>query len=101
MEQVWALERLAAFFDGHVSLLSRADVDLARAVDPAIRIFKHFAIICDPPRHAPNGENYRKHLQGYPDGPHNDPAVEIHVRIEFALDEIFIMQGGVLQLLGD
>ena len=46
-------------------------------------------------------KNHRKHFHRNADGPHDDAAVKIHVRIQFALHKIGILQRRFFQPLGD
>ena len=66
-----------------------------------VGFFHDFLVIGNPARHAADGEHHREHLHRNADGAHDDAAVEVHVRIELALDEIGILQRGFLEVLGD
>ncbi len=78
----------------------RPGINLARPVD-AGRGFHDLLVIGDPARHAADGEHHREHLHRDADRAHDDAAVEVHVRIQLALDEVGIAQGRFLQVLGN
>jgi hypothetical protein len=78
----------------------RSDVNLARPVD-ARGFFHHFFVIGNPAGHAADGEHHGEHLHRNPQRAHDDAAVEIHVRIQLALDEIGILERSFLEFLGD
>jgi hypothetical protein len=55
----------------------------------------------DPAGHAADGEHDGEHVGGDADGAHDDAAVEVHVGIELALDEVGVGEGDLLQPAGD
>src|SRR5260370_34994966 len=87
-------------FDGGVMVQDRADIDLAWAVDAGRRVHDLF-VIGDPARHAADGENDGEHFDGDADGAHDDTAVEIDIGIEFALDEVWVFEGGLFEVFGN
>ena len=74
----------------------RADVKLARAVD-AMR----FVLQLQPMRHPAGGarqrEYRREHIHREAHGAQQDAGVEIHVRIQLALDEVFVLERNLFQ----
>lgn len=61
----------------------------------------HFAPVGDPAGEAADGEEYGEHRHGNANRAVDDAGIEIDVRIEFALDEVFVAEGHFLQLAGD
>ena len=55
-----------------------------------------FPPVGDPARQAADREHHGEHAGRYADGAHDDAAVEIHVGIQLALDEIGVLQGDLL-----
>lgn len=59
-------------------------------MEPPIGIFVAFLPLADPPGKAPNGEHDRKHVQRDANGPQNNTAVEIYIRIEMVIYKVFV-----------
>src|SRR3989338_2204135 len=76
-------------------------VDLARPANLHPLGLEHLLPVGQPSRQPTQGEDDRELLGGNPDRPQDDPAVEIHVRVELAADEVFVLQGRLLQPLGN
>ena len=84
-------------FDGYVRCERLAHINLPRTTDSSGFVLTDLAIICDPARHTSYGKHYREHFQRDSDGSHHDAAVEINIWVELSLDEVGIVQGGLLE----
>jgi hypothetical protein len=87
--------------DGNVMIQRIPHIDLAGSINAAFRLFHDLFIIGNPARHPPDGKNDREHLHWNTNGPHDDSAVKIDVRVQFALNKIGILQGRLLQFFGN
>ena len=74
---------------------------MARTHDAAVRVFHHFLVVCDPSGHAADGKHDGEHVGWDADGAHDDAAVEIDIRVEFARDEVFVVERDFLEFFGD
>src|ERR1017187_7191735 len=86
-------------FDGDVMVQGRPGVNLARPVD-ARGGLHDLLVIGNPPRHAADGEHYREHLHRNANCAHDDAAVEVHIGIQLALDEVRIAESRFLEEIG-
>ena len=66
-----------------------------------MRIIAHLFPLRDPAWQAAQCKHDREHLGGNAHRPVDDAAVEIDVRVELALNEVFVAQGDLFQVLGD
>ena len=78
-----------------------AGVNLARTVDFAHRVVVHFLPVGNPAGEATDSEHHGKHVRGDAHGAVENAGVEVHVRVKFALDEVFVLEGGVFEFQGD
>ena len=79
----------------------RADINLARALELEARIFAGFFPVRDPAGQTSEREHHGEHLLGDADGAVDDAAVEIHVGVEVARQEILVVQAVILKLMRD
>src|SRR5665647_2306695 len=97
-----AFSRIAsAATHGKVLALGRAYVELAWAGDLELGVLDHLVPLGDPARQPPEGEHNREHLGGEAQRPVDQPGVEIHVRVQLALDEVLIRERHLLELERD
>src|SRR5690606_37556347 len=66
-----------------------------------VRLAQHFVPVRAPAWRSADGENYREQGSGDTDRLQDDAGVEVHVRVEFALDEVIVFQGDFFQAAGD
>ena len=92
---------LPALVDRHVEAFARAGVKLARPADLLARILDHFLPLGDPAGGARNGEKHSEHGGREAHRLQRDARVEIDIRIELLLDEIFIAERDLLELHRD
>ena len=69
----------------------RPHIYLPGTVNAALGIVLNFLVVGDPSGHAANGKNHREHFERDADGPHDDAAVKIDVRVQFTFNEIGII----------
>ena len=77
-----------------------AGIDLAGAGDAQFVVVQ-FLPVGDPARHSADGEHDGVHIEGDADGPQENTAVKIDIRIQIAADEIVVFQGSLFKLQGD
>ena len=92
---------MLAAVHGHVVALGGAVVDLSGPPDALGRVGDHLAVLGDPARQAPQGEQGREHLRGEAHRLVDEAGVEVDVRVEAARDEVLVAQRRLLQLHGD
>src|SRR5262252_8595761 len=78
-----------------------AKINLPRPRDLLLRIQKHFFPLRNPAGSSRNGEQNRKHSHREAHRLVDQTSVEIHVGIELALDEVFVLQRDALALQRD
>src|SRR5690554_5257068 len=83
-----------------VVALGRAGVQLARTAD-AVGTADHFVPVREPADGAGHCEDHGKHGSRNTDGLQNDAGVEVDVRVQLALNEVFVFQGNLFQALGN
>src|SRR5690606_14864102 len=88
----------AAIRDLDVVPFRGAGVELARTADLHRRIGNHLLPMRDPADRSRDGEHHRKHRLRNSDRAVDDPRVEIDVRVQFALHEIFVFERNLLEL---
>ena len=81
----------------HVVPDGLAHIDLARASDLASRVGLLLAPLRDPAGQASEREQHREHVHREAHRLIDEAGVEVHVRVEFALLEVWVVQGRVLQ----
>src|SRR5450631_1665035 len=91
----------SAAADRNVLTFGPAHVQLTRAGNLQIWVLDHLAPLGDPARQPPEGEQDGEHLGGESHGPVDQPGVEVHVRVQLALDEVVVRERQLLQLEGD
>ena len=75
-------------------------VNLARTVNLALRIVVHFLPVGNPAGETSDGEHHGKHVRRDAHGAVENARVEVHVRVELALDEVVVLEGGFFELDG-
>src|SRR3972149_10967448 len=99
----WRGRRRAAlppFLHGHKSPFLVAQIELPGAGDLLLRIGEHLLPLSQPAGGAADGEENREHVDRKAHRLVDDARVEIHVRIEFSLDEVLILERDSLELDG-
>src|SRR5699024_10762817 len=91
----------SALVDGDVVAGGVPGVDLPRAADLGGRVVDHLAPLGDPARGAAHGEQRGEHVRGETHGLVDQTRVEVHVRVQLALDEVVVGEGDLFQALGD
>src|SRR5260370_20999328 len=76
----------------------RANIELARAEDPGLRIGDHFVPVSDPPDGARHRKDRREHRRRQAQRAEDDAGIEVDIGIELALDEVVVLEGDALQL---
>src|SRR5436190_10221594 len=94
------MDRLLPFRQRHEIALRRAVIDLPRAGDLLRCREVHFTPVGDPARQTAQGEQHRKHLDRETHCSVDDARIEIDVRIEFPLDEVWVAEGRGFEFLG-
>src|SRR5260370_38939092 len=84
---------LAALFDGNVMARVVSKVDLAWPRNFLFGVEEHLFPLGYPPGSARNREQNRKHGHRKTHRLINEAGVEIHVGIEFAFDEVIVLEG--------
>lgn len=87
--------------NGNVLSFLPACIDLPGTTDPGIGIVDHFFPVGNPARHAADGKEYGKHVDGETQGHVDETTIEINVGIELATDEVFILEYGLFETQGD
>src|SRR5260370_15102081 len=88
-------------FQWHKLTLRRPDVNLPRTRDLLVAVREHFLPLCQPARGPRNGKQHGEDLRLEAHDLVDDPAVEIHVAVEHAADEILVVEGDTLQFHRD
>src|SRR2546421_6662095 len=78
-----------------------AGVELARPADLVFGVADHLLPLRDPAHGARKREDACEHRYRDAEGPLHDPRIEIHVRVELALDEIIVLERDFLQREGE
>src|SRR5664279_4114647 len=76
-------------------------VNLPRARQAQFRAVVDFFPIGNPPGHAYNGKHDREHIYGQADGAQNNARIEVHIRVEVALDEVGVAECDFFKLTGN
>src|SRR2546426_2034892 len=97
----WIRCFLAALIDRNVMARVVSKVDLAWPRNLLLGIQEHFFPLGDPPRSARNREQDGKHGHRETHRLINQAGVEIHVGIELALDEVFVLESDSLAFESD
>src|SRR5207244_832596 len=84
-------------------VISRAvpEIDLARTGDFLVAVLEHLDPLREPARGARNGEQHREHIYRQAHRLIDYAGVEVHIRIELTLDEVFIFERDPFQLERD
>ena len=80
-----------------VVALRRAGVELARAADAHRRIGNHLLPVRHPAHGARDREHHGEHRARNAERAVDDARVEIHVRVELARDEVFVLERDLLE----
>src|SRR6266571_5734518 len=78
-----------------------AGVELARPADLVLRVADHLLPLGDPAYRARQREDAGEHRYRDAEGALHDARIEIHVRVELALDEILVLERDLLQREGE
>src|SRR5439155_9762385 len=78
-----------------------AGVELARPADLVFGVADHLLPLGDPAYGARQREDAGEHRHGDAEGALHDPRIEVHVRVELALDEIIVLERDFLQREGE
>src|SRR5260370_7103803 len=89
----WIACFLTALFDGNVMARSVPKVDLSWPRNFLLGVEEHLFPLGDPPGSARNREQDRKHGHRETHRLINEAGIEIHVGIEFAFDEVIVLEG--------
>src|SRR5216683_5998703 len=92
---------LRAALDGDIAALLLAQVYLPRPRDFLLPVEQHLFPLSDPPGRARNGEQYWEHGHRETHRLIDQPAVEVHVGIQLAADEVIVFQGDALAFQRD
>src|SRR5690606_6310727 len=87
----------SALVHRHVVARSGTGVDLARTADLGFRIGLLLQPMADPTGGTGNGEHHREHLGRNVQRLVDDARVKIDVRVQLALDEVLVLERGLLQ----
>src|SRR5664280_3672797 len=87
--------------DVNVLALGRSHVELAWAGNLELGVRDHLSPLGDPARQPPESEQHGEHLWREAHRPVDEPGVEVHVRVELALDEVVVRKSQLLELEGD
>ena len=85
----------------HVVANRRAHINLSGTADFALCLRRHFAPVCNPPRHSADCENHREHVGRHSDCFENDSAVKIDVGVEVSRHKIVVASRHFFEPLGD
>jgi hypothetical protein len=88
---------ICALIDGYVPGERLAGINLTRAANSSSLSRTNLPIFSDPTRLTSYGKNDPQQFHGYSKGPHHDAAIEIDIWVELSLDEVRIVQGGLLE----
>src|SRR5262245_33166132 len=91
----------SALFPRHERALAFPQVHLARPRDLLLVILQQLLPLREPARRARDREEDRKGRRGNSDRLVDQAGVEVHVRIQPALDEVFVLESDALELEGD
>src|SRR5271168_1247415 len=78
--------------DRHVVALCGARVELTRTADLLVRVLDHLFPLRDPADSARERKEHREHAGREAERLQRDTRIEIDIRIELLLDEIFVVQ---------
>src|SRR5713101_985911 len=78
-----------------------AGVELARAADLVFGVADHLLPLGDPAHGARQREDAGEQRSRDAEGALHDPRIEIHIRVELALDEIIVLERDFLQREGE
>src|SRR5712692_9801215 len=92
---------LAALFDRNVMARAVAEINLSRSRDFLFRVEEHLFPLRNPARRAWNRKQDRKHGHRESHRLINEAGVEVHVGIELALDEVFILESDAFAFQGN
>src|SRR5690606_19586349 len=92
--------RLTDLLEAGVVALRRSGVELTRTADLE-GIADHLVPVGDPARGAAGGEDHGEQVHRDADGFQDDARVEVDIRVEVALDEVFVLESNLFQLYGD
>ena len=92
---------LGAAVQRDVLALAGAEVDLARPRDLLVLVLDHLLPLREPAGHARDREQDAEHLPREPHGLVDEARVEVHVRVELALDEVVVLESDPLELERD
>ena len=62
-------------------------------------VFDHFLPLRNPTRQTSQGKHHREHIRRNVQGAVDDARVKVHIRVQATLDEVFVIQSYLLQLL--
>src|SRR6202022_4720851 len=92
---------LLALVDVDVVATRDASIELARTTDLLVRVFDHFAPLADPADGASDRKQHGEHRGREAHRLQRNARIEVDVRIELAVDEIFVAQRDLFQLHRD
>src|SRR6202041_88827 len=82
----------AALAQRHVVALWCSGVDLPRPADALLRVLHHLLPLADPANSARHREQRGEHAGREAHRLENDTGIEIHVRVQLALDKVLVVQ---------
>src|SRR2546427_4449303 len=91
----------SASVDRHELPPGGAGVELARPADLVFGVADHLLPLGDPAYGARQREDAGEHRHRDAEGALHDPRIEVHVRVELALDEIIVLERDFLQREGE
>ena len=80
-----------------IGTLDRAGIELPRPANPLRRILDHFFPLRDPTDGAREGEQHREHGGREAHRLEDDARIEVDVRVELLLEEVFVVQRDALE----
>src|SRR5688500_6837468 len=92
------LEALVALRDLDVVATRGTRIELARPTDLHRRVCNHFLPVRDPTDGARDREHHCEHRMRDTDRAVDDARIEIDVRIQLALDEVFVLERNLFEL---
>src|SRR6266702_2356745 len=91
----------SALVDRHELPPGGAGVELARPADLVFGVADHLLPLGDPAHGTRQREDAGEHRHRDAEGALHDPGIEVHVRVELALDEIIVLERDLLQREGE